>query len=147
MSPINRSVARKAFAELLEAEATSAQAVYDHQADDFAGQSPVICVTSAASERTRLTLADTRGQATFAVDVHTFVLYRDPEDPEAWGPEQAEDALDQLEQEVAAVVLSNPRTDAWKAIAYAEPTEARSVVEIGGVVYLHEVIPVAMRVY
>jgi hypothetical protein len=147
MSPPNRSEARAALAALLEAGVTSAQAVYGYQADDFAGQSPVLCVTSRASERKRLTMGDTRGQAVFGYDLHTFVLYRDPQDPEVWTPAQAEDALDQVEQEIFAVVLANPKTAAWRAIAYAEPTEARDTVIIGGVTYLHEVIPVALSVF
>lgn len=147
MTPPNRSEARVVLAELLEAGVSSAQAVYHYQADDFGGQSPVVCVTSRASDRKRLTLGDTRGQAAFGYDLHTFVLYRDPENPEAWTPAQAEDALDLIEQEIFAVVLANPKTAAWRAIAYAEPTEARDTVIIGGVIYLHEVIPVAVSVF
>lgn len=147
MSPANRSAARAALAELLEAEVTSAAAVYGYQADDFEGQSPVLCVTSRASERQRVTLGDTSGRATFGFDLHTFVLYRDPENPGAWTPAQAEDALDQVEQEVATVILTHPRTAAWRGIAYAEPSEARDVVVIGGITYLHEVIPVAVAVF
>lgn len=143
MTPPNRSTARKALADLLEQVVTAAAAVYDHQVDDLAGQSPVIAVTSAGSERTRLTLADDRGKATFAFAVHVFVLYR----ADGWTPAQAEDALDEVEQQVCQAVLANPRTLWWKGVAYAEPTEARDVVQIGGVVYLHEVIPVACSVF
>lgn len=147
MSPASRQESRATLASFLAAEVASAQAVYGHQADDFAGQSPVVCVTSRASDRKRLTLGDTRGQATFGYDLHTFVLYRDPANPETWTPAQAEDALDLLEQEIWAAILAHPKTAAWRAIAYAEPTEARDVVIIGGVTYLHEVIPVAVSVY
>lgn len=145
--PANRSESRKALASFLQSEVTAATAVYDHQADDFDGQSPVICVTSRASDRKRLTLGDTRGQATFGFDLHVFVLYRDPQAPTVWTPAQAEDALDQLEQQVWSAILAHPRTAAWRAIAYAEPSEARDIVPLGGVVYLHEVIPVAVSVY
>ncbi len=147
MSPANRATARKAVASLLEAEVASVVAVFDHQADDFDGQSPVLCVTSRASERTRVTLGDTHGRAIFGFDLHTFVLYRDPENPSAWTPAQAEDTLDLVEQEIASTILTHPRTAAWRGIAYAEPTEARDVVIIGGITYLHEVIPVAVSVF
>lgn len=145
MTPPLRSDVRKALAALLEAGAGTAAAVFDHQASTFGGKVPAICVTSAASDRKRLTLGDTRGQATFGLAIHTFVRYEDK--ASGWTPAQAEDQLDQLEAEIFAVVLANGRTASWRAIAYGEPTEARDTVQIGGVVYLHEVIPVAVSAY
>lgn len=143
MSPPNRSDGRKALAQLLAGGVSAAGVIFDHQADDFGGKSPAVCVTSAASERQRLTLGDARGRATFGLAIHTFVVYRDAD----WTPAQAEDRLDLLEQQIFAVVLANPRAESWKTIAYSEPTEARDTVTIGGVVYLHEVILVAISVF
>jgi hypothetical protein len=145
VTPPNRSDARKALAQLLGDGVSAAGVVFDHQADDFGGKSPAICVTSAASERQRLTIGDTRGRATFGLALHTFVVYRDK--AAGWTPAQAEDRLDLLEQQIFAVMLANPRTASWKTIAYGDPTEARDIVTIGGVVYLHEVIPVAASVF
>ena len=140
--PISRATVRQALAALLTAGVTAAQRVYDHQAELLNGESPVVCVTSASSERTRLTLGDTRGRAGFVVDVHLFVAYK----AAGWTPADAESMLDTLEQQVAAVVMHHPRTAQWNGLAYAEPSQARDTVTIGGTVYLHEVVAVAAMV-
>jgi hypothetical protein len=138
-TPVSRATVRAALAALLTTGVSAAQRVYDHQAELLNGESPVVCVTSASSERARMTLGDTRGRAGFVVDVHLFVAYK----ATGWTPKQAEDMLDTLEQQVAAVVFANPRTTSWAGLAYAEPSVARDTVTIGGTVYLHEVVAVS----
>lgn len=140
---MNRKAVRAAIAALLTAGVPAAQQIYDHQADDFDGQSPVICITSASSLRERLTMSGSR--ATLVVDVHTFVLYRDV--AAGWTPANAENALDDLEAQIGAVLLANTRHTAWKMLAYDDRSEARDLALIGGTAYLHEVIPVAVHLF
>lgn len=137
----SRKAARQALGALLSAAATSAQAVYRYQKGDWKGISPIVAITSAGSERQRMTMQGSR--AVFSFDVHVFVLYK----ATGWTEEQAEDALDDIEQQVCTAVDANPRTAHWASIAYADATQARDTVIIGGATYLHEVIPLQVSVH
>lgn len=86
MSPANvqdRKIVRQALATLLQAALIGtgkpAQALYRYKPADFKGQSPVIVVTSASSERTKQAQV-TRVASKVGMEIHTFVLYA--EDPE-----------------------------------------------------------------
>jgi len=140
MSAVSRAGARAALAGLL-ATALPTATVYAYQPDDLNGVSPVVCVTSAGSERSRLTLGDTRGKAQWRYEIHSFALYRDQARGRARAA-AAEDELDAVEAAVATVILSHPRHAAWLALTQPEATLVGEPVNLGGVIYLHEVIPV-----
>jgi hypothetical protein len=139
----NRKALRQALKVILEAGVTSAQAVYGYQKARLAGQSPVVCITSASSERERFTMAGSRLAGAF--DIHTFVIHRSADG--TWTEEDAENALDDLEQQIAQICDQNARNATWDRLAYAGATDARDLVKIEGVDYLHEVIPIHIQEY
>jgi len=134
-----RKTARLKLAELLGPALVGpglpAQAVYPYRRGDFAGQSPVVAVTSGPIEH----VADGFGctKAAFQLLVFIFVLYADP--ASGWTEGNAEDTLDEIEAIIAEVTAANSRSEAWTQIKYAAPTQPNPVV-IGGVEYLRELI-------
>lgn len=142
----NRKVVRQALASLLTTNLAGSglplQELYRYQVGDFGGQSPVAVLTSAGTRRERLTFQGSK--ATFFFDLHLFVLYAEP--AADWNEENAEDALDDIEAEVAALLDANQRTATWEALDYAERSTALPVV-IGGAEYKHEIIPVSVEVF
>lgn len=139
----NRKTLRANLAALLTQEATSAQVVYGYGATRFDAQTPVIAITSAASERERLTMRGSRLTATF--DVHVFVLHSDGG---SWAEDDAEDAIDDIEQQIASACDKYPTwVGKWGLLRYDGPTDARDLVKIEGVDYLHETITIQMQEY
>lgn len=142
----NRKVVRQALAALLNTNLVGSgnplQQLYRYQIGDFRGQSPVGVLTSAGTKRERMTFMGSK--ATFFFDLHLFVLYADP--GTTWDEEDAEDALDDIEAEVAALLDANQRSADWEAIDYADRSTALPVV-IGGAEYKHEIIPLSVEVF
>lgn len=128
----NRKTVRKALAALLGAGVPTLQRVYDYRVGDFGGQSPVATVSSAGSERERLTFAGSKAGMYFQVDV--FSLYSDGG---SWGEDDAEDAIDDIEAGIADVVDAYQQTDNWRALGL-EGRSQRIDVVIGGVDYVRE---------
>lgn len=143
----NRKALRQALRTLLAAEVTSAQAVYGYQKARLAGQTPIVAITSASSERERFTMAGSTLAAVF--DVHTFVLHSNgATGATTWTEEDAENMLDDLEQQIAQACDRNPvKANGWARLAYKGATDARDLVKIEGVDYLHETITVEMQEY
>ena len=142
----SRKTVRDALASLLNTALTGtgkpAQAVYGYQVGDFQGQSPVVIVTSAGSERDQLTMA-TRRTSHFHLNIHILVLNADPSS--GWTEAMAEDALDTIEQLVDQTLAANLVTTTWRDVAY----DGRSTVinvALGGSDYRYELIPVAIAV-
>ncbi len=141
-----RKAARRKLAALLQTalvgDGLLAQAVYPYQRGDFAGQSPVVCVTSGPANH------EPNGfgcdKATFQLLAFVFVAYAVP--GTGWTEEDAEDALDDIEAMVAEVVAGNGRSEAWTQIAYAGPTDPQTVV-IGGVEYRRELITFDVQLF
>jgi hypothetical protein len=70
---VNRDTYRRELAALLRTRLDGlVQAVYDYQAGDFKGASPVVIVTNAGTERGNPLVAN---ESAFLLEVHTFVLY------------------------------------------------------------------------
>jgi hypothetical protein len=139
----SRSAVRKALAALFKAQSTMTENVFSYLPSDFGGASPVICITGAGSERPKLTSRGTKNTFHFAVE--TFTLYADPTSVPPWTPEDAEDAMDALEEDVATIVMNNPTGSLWQFLSY-ETVSTISKVAIGGVSYLYEVIPLIVEV-
>ncbi len=139
----NRADVRKTIATLIRANSSLAQVVYSCMPADFQGQSPVVTVTGAGSERPRMTLRG--GKTTFHLVVETFVLYSDPTATPPWTEANAEDAMDGLELEIATIVDKNPSGSGWSDLRY-ETVSAVSKVTIGGKAYLYEAIPLVVEV-
>ena len=138
----NRKDGRAALAALLETNLTLAQAVYAYKVGDLQGASPVVIVLSSGTNRPRLTMRGNR--SAFNLEIHTYTI--DAVTAEGWTEADVEDSLDNLENEIAAVLAANPVTDNWQAIDYADASRIREVI-IGGQAYIEEIIPVTITVF
>lgn len=140
---VSREESRDLLATLLNGSLSDlVEAVYNYQTGDFEGQSPVVVVTSAGSQRTRLTMRG--GQARFKFYIYVFVLYSDQV---GWTEADAEDRLDAIEKLIYETIEANQTTETWGAIDYEEEGSDCDSVAIGGVDYRREIIPIAVTVY
>jgi hypothetical protein len=134
-----RQTAREALGALLvtalEGTGKLAQKVYDYWTGNIEGQSPVVVVSSSGVERPRMTAKGHRVVVYLQVDVYSVYAMADG----TWTEADAEDNLDAIEAEVAAVMSANQVTAAWDALDYAERTR-RQIVAVGGTSYAWEAI-------
>jgi len=141
MSQPNRETLRDALYALLNTELVTnneiVQECFTYRPATFDGKSPVVCVTSAGSNRERLDYSGSR-QNLFYYTIHTFVLYA----ASGWTEANAEDRLDAIEQGIADVINDNPQTANWNDIDY-DGRSTRTDVAIGGDEYIMEAIPIA----
>jgi hypothetical protein len=142
-----RAAARKHLADLLTAALVGsdkpAHAVYPYQVGDFRGATPVVVVTSGPMQRT----VDSMGgcwRKAFQLLIFVFVTYADES---GWTEADAEDALDAIEEGIAAVVLEHPRTDAWTTLSYGDGGTQLDAVVIGGVEYRRELITLDVQLF
>lgn len=142
---VNRETVRDAMAALLNTALVGTglpvQAVYAYRVGDLGGQSPVVVVSSAGSQRPRMTAAG--GRTTVLLQVDVFVLYSDED---AWGEDEAEDRLDLIEKTIAETIHSSQVTANWQAVDYAAQSE-RVDVEVGGLEYAREMILLRVEVF
>jgi hypothetical protein len=143
----NRETLRDALAALLTTALVGtglpAQHVYGYPIGDFGGDSPVVVVESAGSERVREQVS-TKWRDWFHFNVFSFVLCVDPVTTTTWDEDDAEDALDLIEKKMADALIDN--TDAG-SLNFFEPV-GRSTVDhivIGGADYRRELVPVRGR--
>lgn len=139
---ISRETVRKELAGLFESLTPAAQAVYDYQAAEFEGKSPVVMITSAGTTRMNLTTQGMKARIFFGV--HIFVLHADPDS--GWTEADAEDALDQVEYEVSLILEAHQRTSYWESIEW-EGSSIIDKITVSGDPYLYEVIPIAVEVF
>lgn len=140
-----RKQVRQAFATLLGAltgVGNPVQLVKNHFAKEFGGQSPVVLVTSAGSNRPQMTLEGS--QPGYRLNVYVFVLRG--EAGTSYDEEAADDALDDIEAEIAEVIDLNQVTATWQAIDY-EGWSRIDPVPIGGEQYWVEQIPLKFEVF
>lgn len=142
----NRETARDALAALISTAMVGTskpvQAVYNYLVSDLAGQSPVVCVTGAGTERVPLTRFGSR--AVFLLHVDVFVLYADQD---GWTAADAEDRLDLIESTLAGLVDANQVYTPWVALSYAEATSrTQAVAVVGGESYAWEQITLRAEV-
>lgn len=142
---VNRETVRDAMAALLNTALVGTglpvQAVYAYRVGDLGGQSPVVVVSSAGSQRPRMTAAG--GRTTVLLQADVFVLYSDED---AWGEDEAEDRLDLIEKTIAETIHSSQVTANWQAVDYAAQSE-RVDVEVGGLEYAREMILLRVEVF
>jgi len=145
---LNRSAVRKALAALLATALVGSglpvQAVYAYQKGNFDDMSPVVCVVSGSSDRTKLTNVAVAVSA-FTIELHTFVLYASDDD--SWTEENSEDRIDLIEKEITDVLIDNyNNAGVWDAIVVEEPS-AIMPIKIGNASYRHEVIFCTIEAY
>ena len=140
---VNRETLRDALAVLLNTALVttllSVHTVYNHLVSDFKGRSPVVVVTSAGGERSKIAQVLV-GHSKVLLDVHTFVLYALADG--TWTEQQAEDRLDLIEKQINDTLVDNyVYTGYWQSIDYERPSVVDPVpVKVGGDVYRHETI-------
>jgi hypothetical protein len=144
----SRETARDALATLLSAALVGsglpAQAFYGYMVADFQGQSPVVTIRSAGSDRTMQTLS-TRRKSMLYYDIISFTLYADA--ASNWTEANAEDKLDAIEQVVDGTIAANlVNGTTWADIGYAGKSST-GYTNIGGELYRHELIPIQITVY
>lgn len=153
----DRSQLREGFAALLNAGLTGdgrlVQAVFAYHVGDFGTRFPVVVVRSGGTERRPFPQG---GYPVHLLEAWVFVLYaaldehgqlqRDAAGEPAWDEQDSENTLDEIEQEIRALVDSNPRGAHWKSVEYAGPSEV-GVEKIGGVAYRTEVIPLRFHAF
>lgn len=143
MITTSRKDAREHLASQLEGVLVGtglpAQAIYSYQVGDFQGQSPVVVVSSGGSLRERLSFQGMKPKYTFTI--HVFVLYAD--EAGTWTEQDAEDALDDIEEIIAGWVASNQKSPYWEAVSFDAPSQTSSVM-VGGKEYRTEVFTVRL---
>lgn len=135
----SRKAVRHALGALLANAVTAAQAVYAYQETQLRGRSPIVSINSASSTRERFTMQGSL--ATFAFDVHVFVLQR-AKDGSWYDNEQAENLLDDIEQQICQAVDENQHGEHWVSLRYAGSSDAREPVTIEGNIYLYELLQI-----
>jgi hypothetical protein len=140
MSRLSRADARVLLANIIAGACTGSVAVYSYQPADIKGQSPVIYITTSGSNRANFTGQGVR--AFYYINVHILVVYS----AKNWTPENAENTLDELDREIESAIMKNQDTANWYGIDYESRSNADNPAIIGGVTYLHEVIPLVMEV-
>ena len=143
-----RRQVRDAFAELARGHVTDAQRVYPLTADDervtqpfdFSGESPVVVVASAGSERQQLTF---RGSAPiYYLDVHLFVRATGIDGSgNTVGVADLDDTLDGLEHAVGTLISAAQNGEHWTAISYDGRSRAEFLTILDGTEYKREIIP------
>lgn len=127
----------------LVGEGKPAQVVYGGQIADFQGQSPVVVVASAGTDRKRWTFQG--GKAVHRFKVFVFVLYKDA--AAGWDEEDAEDKLDEIEEAIAGILDANAgKCNYWQSLSYEGASECAAV-PVAGEEYRVETIPVVVQAY
>lgn len=143
----NRETIRDALATGLIAQLVTSKAVvasgnvYSHRVFDPQGASPIVGVFSISSSRPTMTFQGAQSIFRFGIEVWVRVQAT------SWTAANAEDRLDLIEKYIADYIMDNRSTSNWDAI---EPDEEGSTVtdfEVGGVPYLHEIIPLTVYVH
>ena len=147
MTITNRETPRDALATLLSAALVGtgkpAQAFYGYMVGEFAGQSPVVVLTSARTEQEQRAVTS-RQKNSFYFTIFTFTLYA--QDGTTYGEDDVEDTVDLLEKTIRETLADNRSPANWAFIEY----DGRSVVDtvmIAGEEYRREAIPVVVMTY
>ena len=147
MTIANRETTRDALAALLSTALVGtgkpSQALYGYMVGDFAGQSPVVVLTSAGTEQEQRAVTS-RQKNSFYFTIFTFTLYA--QDGTTYGEDDVEDLVDLQEKTIRKTLLDNRSTANWAHVEY----EGRSTVDtvmVAGEEYRREAIPVRVDVY
>lgn len=146
MTITNRETVRDALGTLLSSALVGtgkpAQAFYGYMVGDFAGQSPVVVLTSAGSEPEQRQVTS-RQKNSFYFTIFTFTLYAQIS---TYGEDDVEDVVDLLEKTIRKTLADNRSTANWAFIEYDGRTTVDTVM-IAGEEFRREAIPVRVEVY
>lgn len=123
----------------------AAQDFYAFEPADYKGRSPVVFLSSGGASHNKTVLKAL--DSTFFVNVHLLTLYADMQ-ASTYNEEDASDLLDDMEQQLSAAVEAKPvYPTKWQELAYEDRTIADEPQQIGGELYLHEVVTLRVRMY
>ena len=138
-----RQTVREQLAVAIAPYMTSAQGVYDHQPSNDDDGSPLTMVLSAGADRGRETTGGFGAE--FLYEIRNLVKHVDAN--AGWTEENAEDALDAMELEVATFVdQAGGKSANWDYVRYVEGASLIVKTVFGGKPYLQESIQLAVRV-
>jgi len=145
---VNRETVRDQLTALLSTalvDGSTASVVYGYKVGDFNKQSPVVVVTSAGTDRGDKWLGASVRNVWALFNIYVFIRYAI--EGTAWGEDDAEDRLDLIEKKIADVLTDNAFLSGyWDKVEYQSSTDAQQDVEVGGVEYRREIIPIRVRV-
>lgn len=142
----NRAEIRSFLRSVLHAALVPADcaAVYAYPKASFGSKTPVICIASGGSNRSKAAFKAERGS--FSILVHVYVLYGSKDDKN-WTEEDAEERLDLLECKIAEALAAVPDNNGvWSAIGPDGDSQCLYV-DISGNYYRRETIPLRVEVY
>lgn len=144
MTATNRETARDGLTTILTTALVGtgkpAQAVYGYAIGDLGGQSPVVRIMSAGTDRSEATY-DTDFYTTFFFTVECWVLK--VETSSSWTEADAEDRLDLLEKTIADTLTANyANGSAWDRISFDGRSNVVDGSLLGGENYTVEIIPI-----
>ena len=115
--------------------------VLGYQADDPAGRSPIVQVTSGGLNE--LEMQTFRGRfPVYHMQLEHFVIHK----AKNWTEEQAEDAIDEMARLALKVIAENKsHAPYWKSMKLEGRTLVDKV-QWRGVWYLYEVVPIEIRI-
>lgn len=143
---VSRETTRKALATEAAAYITAVATggIYNHKPDDVDGKFPIVAFEAAGAQRTRQNFGSLT--SIFFINAHLLVLYANK--AQSWTKAQADDALDTLEQQLAAFVEGVPKSSGnWNALTFAGQSTILDNVDIGGERYIDEIVPLLVEVY
>ena len=135
---VSRKDTRHELAEFLAENMPTPKNVLPSLPATFKGQSPLVCIVGAPTDRKDDTAETYENK--FGLSVRLVVLYY-IENDKTWTPEMAEDLLDLLEYELAvAIKLANKTTGhTWRALSRQGFSQIDPIKQ-DGVTYLQEAI-------
>jgi len=118
-----------------------ATATYDHFKEDFDGQSPVVCVGAGGFRVEQMSFGDHTENnygGEYRLEILIFVAREDEE--------VAEDALDDVIEEVFSILAANKQATYWAELDFSADSTITPVT-VGGDPYWMEILPVTVRSY
>ena len=147
-TPVSRETVRKKIATDIEAYLTRAARVDNHQQSEVGDDMPVVRVMSAGAIRPQTIAAGVRSKFKFTIQL--IVLHSEIVNGStvAWSNADAEDAIDELEQQVADYVSDNQNIpEFWTHLSYDNNGSSVYTAQMNGAVWLMEDINIVVEVY
>lgn len=117
------------------------QAAYDYMKTTFDGQSPVIVIGSSGTLPTGMTFEGWK--LSYYYDIIALIAR---ESEAEYTEEDADDALDDVAQELMETLQANRKTADWQCLEFDGPS-VPAPASVGGDPYWMEITPVLVHVY